>query len=300
MKTPIRPLPRLLAAALLTATLAAPAAASHPDSGSPLQFVVGDQRTRQQLDTLNIAEPLDLGVGEEVVIQPVLPNGRRDIVPRVRYSVSAGKNNVHIATVRNNASALLVRGLRHGNDRNGTSALIKFELVDRADRDRLRPNQRDGYISVRVLPQGFAYDRPGVGVAPIQDPRYARIDERRAYRVVDALYRGILLRSPEDAQTGRVREITEEGYNTIEQIAVDIAESDESRRLYSQTSDEERLAAVYRHLLGVERNQIPSDEWARAMNAMRFRRLGEVVAQIVRDQDFVNRFDLQEQYSRYR
>jgi hypothetical protein len=296
MKIPIRPLPRLLVMALLTAALAAPAVASHQDD-SPLQFVVGDQRTRQQLDTLNIAEPLDLGVGEEVVIQPVLPGGRRDVFPRVRYSVSAGKNNIHIETVRNNASALLVRGLRADHGRNGTSSLIKFELVDAVDRNRLRPKQRDGYISVRVLPQGFAYDRTG---APVVDPRYARIDERRAYRVVDALYQGILLRSPEDAQTGRVREITEEGYSTIEQIAVDIAESEESRRLYSQTSDEERLAAVYRHLLGLERHQIPRDEWARAMNAMRFRRLSEVVAQIVRDQDFVNRFDLQEQFSRFR
>jgi hypothetical protein len=269
----------LAAAVLLPAALLA--------AHSPLEFRLQDAHSRAALGTLQPGDTLTLGVGQRVRLHAVIPRDGKDVFPRVRYTVQSGHNNIEIDALGadDTSGALVVQGTRAATIQAGTSAIIRYHLLSEQS---LAGADASGTLRVEVTGQ------PSLGAPAAAAPSFATPQEERAWRVVEALYHGILLRAPDGTQSERVRSIATDGWPAVEGIARQIADSQESQiSVYANgVSNQQRLVALYRHLLGRDQSSIPLDDWNRLLRRLDERRYGDVVVELVRSPEFAARFGL--------
>jgi hypothetical protein len=142
---------------------------------------------------------------------------------------------------------------------------------------------RLGRIMVRVV------STPGVGTAPI-----LQYPGRVPATVVTVLYRAILMRDPEaGGASGSIDDIARNGYDGVLRVANTIANSEESRsRIYvdRNVTNEQRLEALYRELLGMRRTDVSASQWESDLVQLGRGNIAGVVDAIVRSEQFRTRF----------
>lgn len=123
--------------------------------------------------------------------------------------------------------------------------------------------------------QGSTWTQPGQFQTP-------------ADSVVTALYRGILMRDPDDGAAGARSDISRHGYDGVRRVALNIANSPESRSLGENPA--QRLEALYGHLLGWSRADVGRDRWESDLSQINDGNVAGVVDAIVRSEQFRSRF----------
>lgn len=268
------------------------------DAYSDVRIVVKDLSSNEEIGEIAPGGSFDLPEGSKVRLIMRLYTPRqggvsaRPIYPRTQFAEERpGRGSVRItATNESNANATLEvlqsngnsgnsRG-NSGNSRRQRSELIRYQITD-----------SQGQIPDR-LEKGSFIINVGTDSAPNQSQDAA---SRRAEELTRVLYRGILLREPDQGARSTIRDIQRGGYNALVQSATEIAESDESRiRLYEKEGvcGEKRLLSLYKNLLGVESSQIDRRQWDANLRRMNNGELSQVVEDMVRSDRFRSRYSL--------
>jgi hypothetical protein len=114
-----------------------------------------------------------------------------------------------------------------------------------------------------------------------------------AGRAVAALYRGILLREPDESARSWSDAVTRGGWRALVEVAGDIAKSRESRvDLYErdEVTPQKRVEALYRHLLGVGPEQLDGATWNRAVSQVESGDITGLVDALIENPGFRRRF----------
>lgn len=257
------------------------------DAYSDVRIVVKDLSSNEEIGEINPGGSFDLPEGSKVRLIMRLYTPRqggvsaRPIYPRTQFTEGTpGRGGVRItATNVENANATLeILRLRDNAPQRKRSELIRYQISD-----------NEGRVPDRLEKGSFVIN---VGTAPNQGQDAA---SRRAEELIRVLYRGILLREPDQGARNTIRDIQRGGYNALVQSAVGIADSDESRiRLYEKEGvcGEKRLLSLYKNLLGVESSQIDRRQWDANLRRMNNGELSRVVEEMVRSDRFRSRYSL--------
>ena len=258
------------------------------DAYTDVRIVVKDLSNNEEIGEVNPGGSVDLPEGSKVrlimrLYAPGQGSSSRPIYPRTQFTEGTpGRGGVRItATNELNANATLeVMELRDNAPQRQRSELIRYQMSDPEGRvpDRL---ERGSFI-VNVDTDSWNQSQDATS--------------RRAEELTRVLYRGILMREP-DQQGARstIRDIQRGGYNALVQEAVNIANSDESRiRLYEKDGvcNEKRLLSLYKNVLGVDSSRIDRRQWDADLRRMNNGELARVVEDMVRSDRFRSRYSL--------
>jgi hypothetical protein len=269
----------LLLASLGTAELAA-------QSARELRIlVIGENR--EDLGYVNPGEVLTLPPGARVRLrmQAVYGGNRSERYPSTRFTEGKGSDAIYISGGDQEIGNARVEVASRPRNR---EEVIRYQILDR---DLGIPaDLMNGSITVRVGANGTSVYQPPVNQPPVVQP------SGRDAEMVRALYRGILLRDPDPSgNASALDKLRREGRSAVRDIAIDLAESRESRyEVYDRTgvSQQQRLNALYENLLGLSGDSVDRDQYNDD-----FARLsrGDVVAVVdgmVRSERFRDRFEL--------
>jgi len=178
-----------------------------------------------------------------------------------------------------------------GKGREWTSTL-RYQITEKVN---LPAAEKSGYINLRVIPEGqwsgtgtsgggASWSTPGTstggGASGSTPAGYTARD------ITQALYRSLLLRDlDENGARGYISNIQRNGFNGVLDVARDIAVSQESRQLSAQRN-EERLQALYQHLLGLGRNNVSQSQWDYDLRRLNSGDVQGVVADILQSDRF--------------
>ncbi len=268
----------------VTVTTAAPQAPAGGRAVEEVFFQIRTPGTGEQLAFLRLGETLTLRVGAEIELFAVArPQGGRDrdlFRPRARFSLpSEDRDEVQILGVEENRGEVTLRALAVDPQRRQDAAL-QWQILESI---QAPAGLRSGSIAIDIV--------PGTD-APVTALPGATLSEREARALWTDLYRGILMREPEDF--GGVERLRRDGYPALLDIARELAESDESAiRVYARgVCNEQRLLSLYRHLWGLSESQIPRDQWERYLDLLQDRRYDDVVMAFVESDTFLDHHDL--------
>jgi hypothetical protein len=262
------------------------------DAYSDVRIVVKDLSNNEEIGEIAPGGSFNLPEGSKVRLIMRLYTPRqggvsaRPIYPRTQFTEERpGRGGVRItATNEANANATLEilpangNSGNSGNSRRQRSELIRYQITD-----------SQGQIPDRLEKGSFIIN---VGTASNQNQDAA---SRRAEELTRVLYRGILLREPDQGARTTINNIQRGGYNALVQAAVGIADSDESRiRLYEKEGvcGEKRLLSLYKNLLGIESSQVDRRQWDANLRRMNNGELSRVVEEMVRSDRFRSRYSL--------
>lgn len=247
-----------------------------------VEIVVKDLNTKEDIATVVPGGTLELPAGARVrLIMTALPTGtaRGAMYPATTFSdVSKGGVTLTRSNAENSTADLVV-GPARGGGRNET---IRYQITD----NWVPANMRTGSFVIRVVPQSDAGATSTGG-----NPATGALGGSRAEQLTRLLYQGILLRDLDPGARGTIDNIERGGHDALVQAAVGIANSDESRRL-AATPSAERLASLYRVLLGLTPEQADAGQWSADLQLMNQGRLGDVVSGIVQSDRFRERHNL--------
>lgn len=276
-----RLLGRLLTAfvlAALFAPLAAAPAAAQVEIAE-VRIYIRDNQTGDDITWVNPNGTVELPQGTTVRLRlearprnlsPRYPSGAFVMAPGSRQPAGIKDAN------RDMGSAVLQTYSRPG------LATVRYTITDR---DLAMPNElRSGAFGVRVLGSAAEPAKP------------EEVELGIGERTVDALFQGILLReAPMQGTEDFVRRVDEGGYLEAVAVAVDIANSEESTSAIYQrgVSPQQRLEALYEHLLGQDPKQADRDQWQADLLAISRGEIDRVVGGMVRTQEFRDRMGFQ-------
>lgn len=257
------------------------------DAYSDVRIVVKDLSNNEEIGEVNPGGSFDLPEGSKVrlimrLYAPGQGSNSRPVYPRTQFTEGTpGRGGVRItATNEMNANATLeVMQLRDNAPQRKRSELIRYQISDPEGRipDRL---ERGSFI---------------INVDTDSGNQSQDSTSRRAEELTRALYRGILMREPDQGARGTIRDIQRGGYNALVQEAVEIANSDESRiRLYEKEGvcSEKRLLSLYKNILGIDSSRIDRRQWDADLRRMNNGELSRVVEDMVRSDRFRSRYSL--------
>ena len=253
-----------------------------------LQFAIeAEVRT---VDPLVIApgEGFRIKPGQRLVIRAV-GNARSNerTFPGVRYFVVSG-NDISLDDARPNMGTVAVDARASSR---GENAVIGYEILGNTVLDGVA---REGQIEVQV-------DGPRANSAAAVAPAYdgtRDLSEGTANTLLRDLYRGILMREPDPAASSWRDKIEVGGYNGLLEVARAIATSDESRiSVYERgIGNEQRLAALYLHLLGRQPSQVARTDWDRGLQLLAARQYPELVTELLGQAGFFTRYRIQQRF----
>lgn len=238
-----------------------------------LHFAI-EAENREGVDPLVLdpGEGFRINEGQRLVIRAVgTEAGRANrVYPAVRYFVVSGADSIALRDARQNMGTVAVDALAPARQQR---AVIGYQLLGNVV---IEGEDREGRIEVEIVEQRADYDA------------------RRANALVADLYRGILLREPDQRASNFVSRIDRDGYEGLVQVARAIADSEESRKgVYGRgVCDPQRLLAFYKNFLGLSEKQIPIAEWNRGLELMDQRRYADLVTELLARQEFFARRDL--------
>jgi len=287
-------LPAAMAAVLLMIA-AAPAAASL--DVVEVRIHASQVGTDVELGWINPGDTLVLPPNAEVKLWvEAVPRHRGGRYPGARYDVTDGvvRGEGRRVVVRTNGDDRLVAGIKNAKPEQGAIVLqtygregesvVRYTLLDTIKGLRIPDDLRSSAFTLRV--------DDDAEIVPVGDqPAPVEIDDAR--EAVAELYRGILLREPDpDGLAAYSERVRDRGYAGLAETAVEIARSEESRiALYRVgTSYEQRLAAIYEHLLGVAPTEVDRDQWREDLESLRAGRIDHVVDEIALSETFRDRF----------
>jgi len=262
----------LLPAALAVLLIPLGQAASAQPRIGELRIQVVEVGSRQDFGSIAPGETITLPEGAKVrLIMSATPvNGGRTLYPETQFTDLNRGGLVITKTNVENANATVEVLSRKGKE---TTETVQYRITEPVS---LPANERTGRIYIHVVPAanwsqpstGGYYNGGAASVPGTGQPIYARSRE-----LVNALYRAILLRDMDEVGArGFVTDIERNGYDGLLHVADQIARSDESRiQVYNNNvTNQQRLDALYRTLLGLSFNQIDSrqrDDDLRRLNS---------------------------------
>ena len=268
----------LAAPILMTVALVAPAAAQGTQTQTPIQDVevaVWDSQTKGELATLEPGETLHLNLGQSVLLRVFAPATSNPANERqylsARFEVQAGKDRVEL-TQADEAKGSVLLTARESHPGRGRSTAVRYELL--GNPPVARGNLVRGAIPVAVEPAAATE-------SPLTAPA-------RAEELVGDLYRGILLREPDQGARQWVDRVASDGYPGLLEVAEEIASSRESQiGVYEKGScNQARLLALYEHLLGREAGEVDERTWKAQLERLGQGDIAEVVVSLVRSTEF--------------
>lgn len=277
---------------ILVAALPSQAAPQSAQATNPvvrqLQFAIeAEVRT---VDPLVIApgEGFRIKPGQRLVIRAVA-NARTNerTFPAVRYFVVNG-NDISLDDARPNMGTVAVDARASSR---GQNAVIGYEILGHTAVDGVA---REGQIEVQI-------DGPRANAPAAAAPAYDEsrdLSEGTANTLLRDLYRGILMREPDPAASPWRDKIEVGGYNGLVEVARAIAASEESRvSVYERgIGNEQRLAALYLHLLGRQQSQVARIDWDRGLQLLAARQYPELVTELIGQSGFFTRYRLQRRF----
>jgi hypothetical protein len=262
----------LCALAIALATQA-PTAAQLPVPEPVTQVRVAVWEPETRFEQLNVVagEPVPVTVGEPVMLrlfQPATDQHDRAYLSG-SYSVETGQGLVELSQHEPDRGVVVVTvPVQHG------AAAVEGQIS-------LRYQLHEGVpVARRHLVSG---DIPLQVSMPPQAPPQAQ-----AVELVEALYRGILLRDADpEGRDPRARRIAEGGYPAIVEVAREIAASRESQiDVPQRATAEERLLALYTEILQRDREEIDVAGFRGHLERIRDGEITEVVTGMVRSAEF--------------
>ncbi|HKI04982.1 MAG TPA: hypothetical protein VKK31_23590 [Thermoanaerobaculia bacterium] len=271
---------RTLLTLILGVVLAAMAAAQGNKPIGQVEIVVKDVNSKQDIATVQPGGTVELPAGAHVrLIMTALPTGsaRGPMYPATTFSDTAQGG---VTITRSNAENSTA-DLRLNNAKNsGRLETIRYQITD----TNVPANLRTGSFTIRVMPANDS----GVSTGGVST---GGTIGSRAEQLTRLLYQAILLRDLDSGARGTIESIQRGGYDALVQAAVGIANSDESRRLAATPADQ-RLASLYRVLLGITPEQADAGQWSADIDLMNRGRFGDVVSGIVQSDRFRERHNL--------
>lgn len=279
MRTRARVLTVFLTAAAALAAVAAPAQTRSDRPGErrglrieDIRVAVWTPREHKESALLQDGQTLRLEQGQTVILRVVAPDKTNAASERVylaaRYSVERGDDRVslHDADIQKGWVELTAR---EGRWDRRDPVVVRWELAERVlleERELAR-----GSIRVEVEPRPYRYGEEAVA----------------------ELYRGILLHEPDPGARGWVERVSRGGYEELLKAAQAIAESRESEiDVYTRGAcNQQRLLALYRHLLGVESAALDQRRWRVELDRMGRGDIAGVVLDIVRSAAYRERHE---------
>ena len=284
MRIATRTLLTLLICLALAATAFAQSS-NKPNIGA-VEVIVKDISTKQDIAIVEPGGTVELPAGSRVrLIMSALPTGsaRGPVYPATTFTdASQAKGGVTItrSNSENSTADLVLSNVKSGS----RTETIRYQISD----TWVPANLRTGSFSVRVVPG------PGTVTGSVSTGGTGTATDiaSRADQLTRLLYQGILLRDPDPGAQGSIDAIRTGGYDALVKVATGIAGSEESRIRLGATPPEQRLAALYQILLGINRDQADPQQWQSDMNLMNQGRIADVVSGIVQSDRFRERHNL--------
>ena len=258
-----------------------------PGAGRAVEELFFEARTpgvREQLTRVRPGETLTLPIGTPIELFAVArPKGGRDgdlFRPQARFSLSSeDRDEIEILAVEERRGEVTLQA-RAIDPQRRQDATLHWQILEAI---QAPAGMRSGSIAIDIVPNPDA---------PVSTLPGSALSEREARALWTDLYRGILLREPDNFSG--VARLQREGYPALLAMAREIAASDESAiRVYSRGAcNEQRLLALYRHLWGVSENEIRRDQWDRYLDLMQDRRFEDVVVAFLDADTFFDFHDL--------
>jgi hypothetical protein len=271
----LRKLSRCALGATLLVVLGAPALAQ----GNSRVAVV-DPASGQELAVIAPGSDISMAPGQTLTFRVFEPGARkRERTPiAVKDFGFGGPSALQIVNQNERTGEVTVK---LGNASPGEKLHVGWRL---ADDTRGATALNTGKVNIRVV---------GSSVVPTQE---YYVPGGRSYgtqidALVDALYRGILLREPDaSGSSGWRQSVAVGGFQAARSTAMQIAQSPESLAVSQKATPEQRLTALYQNLLGAGPNDIDPAQWAADLQEIQRGNIGGVVDHMLNSPAFRYRF----------
>ena len=270
--------PRLTALAITLAlvAIAVPATAAHDDVVRDLRIAVADHNGRE-IAVISPADAVMLPRSEPVQLRMFYEvNGQRHNVP-TEFRVARGSERL-LNHTKNRQDRGEVTVEYYPNANPTGPSYLEYRIHD--DVRLADERMRSGQVRIDVA--------SGLGQA-------------EADRLVGALYRGILLREPDQQGNYAARQaIQEGGWNGLVRFAQNLASSRESEMdLYERGScNQQRLLAMYRELQGRDLRSVDQRTFRAHLEQMGRGDVDGVVMALMESAEFQDRFGLRTAWRR--
>jgi hypothetical protein len=259
--------------AALAGAIAVEVRKAPPLSVAELKIEVWDPFQQRAVAMLDPGQTLQIEPGQRlrVRVQALGANGVNRRVPPVKYRLLEGESQVLLGIVDRDEGWLTIEGRQ---PQRGAVARLEFVVEPGASMEFRSGVELRGELRIAV-----------------KDPHTNIGAPTDAKVLIQELYKGILMRRPEDGIVEtRARDIAENGLEGLKRQAREIAESPESIHKFNPDGDvRDRLEALYLHLLGVEPKDIPTAE-GRVYTALLQRTdIAEVVMRMIASDRFLFR-----------
>jgi len=279
MSTRSRVLTVFVTAAAALAAVVAPAQTrneppgeSRPQRIEDVRVAVWTPREHSETALLRDGETLRLERGQTVILRVVAPNSTNPASGRVylgaRFSVERGDDRISLQNA-DIPKGWIELTAREGRWDRRDPVVVRWELSEHVLLEQ--PGLARGSIRVEIEPGQYRYGEEAVA----------------------ELYRGILLHEPDASARGWVESVSRGGYAELLKAAQAIAESRESEiDVYARGAcNQQRLLALYRHLLGVDSTALDQGRWRAELDRMGRGDIAGVVLDIVRSAAYRERHE---------
>jgi hypothetical protein len=246
-----------------------------------LRIQVLEVGSRRDLGYVNPGGTITVPEGSTIrLIMTAMPAGNgKPLYPETEFTDPSNRGLRITRSSEANANATVqVPRLNNGRERTET---LRFQITENVN---LAANQRTGTLNLRVVPQGASQ-------AGSSQPGTAVPSASRSRDLVTALYRGILLRDPDESGARNfISDVERNGYNGLVNAAQVIAGSEESRvQVYERENvcNQQRLLSLYKNLLGLGSNEIDSRQWDAYLRQLNAGDVAGVVNAMVRSDRFL-------------
>ena len=276
----------LIALLVLLSPLAASAQKSARAQGPyhDVEIQVKDLASGDVIATVEPGGSVTLTEGQKVrlIMTAIHPGrGQGPYYPETRFTeTEPGRGWVRVTRTNAENSSATLEIVRPGSSNRNRTETLRYQITENVG----IPNElRTGSITIHVDPLSASS-----GSAPIYGSGGSARD------LTNLLYRAILLRDMDPAGRSYIDRIAGGGYNELLRVADEIARSEESRvDVYERNNtNEQRLSALYQHLLNLNSSQVDRDQWSYDLRRLNEGRIADVVRDMVRSDRFQDVHDV--------
>jgi len=252
-----------------------------------VEIQVKDLDSDQVIGTIQPGGSFTLNEGQRVrlIMTAVHPGqGKGPYYPETQFTeTEPGRGWVRVTRTSSENSSATLEAVRPSNTNRNRTETLRYQITENVG----IPNElRQGTVTIRVEPVSAA-----AGSAPS-----TFTSDGSARGLTNLLYRAILMRDMDPSGQPYVDRIAGGGYAELVKIADEIARSEESRyQVYTRegnVTQEQRLAALYQHLLGLNSNQVDREQWTYDLRRLSEGKIADVVRDMVRSDRFQDVHDV--------
>jgi hypothetical protein len=240
-----------------------------------VEIQVKDLDTDQVIGTIEPGGTFTLNEGQKVrlIMTAIHPGqGKGPYYPETVFTENEpGRGWVRVARTSQENASVTLEIIRPSNPNRNPTETLSYRITENVG---IPNNLRQGTVTIHVQPSALS------GSAPVTS------GSRTAQGLTNMLYRAILMRDMDPAGQGYIDRIAENGYPELVRVADEMARSEESRRGIT-SSNEQRLAALYQHLLGLTSRQIDQSQWNADLQRLNSGRLVDVVRDMIQSDRFL-------------